>query len=124
MRSFWRVLLGNFHTRLDLFTTELEEEAVRLAYTVSAGIVGLMALHGAFFFGMVWILAAVWDSPYRLWVIGGIFLVYAVVAGACLFYAARLVLHRPKFLEQTLTELKRDVEGFKTSALSTKTETM
>ena len=115
VRTFWRVFLGNFHTRLELFTTELEDEAVRLGYTVAAGLVGLMALHGAFFFAMLWILAAVWETPYRLWVIGGIVLAYLGIAAAGLIYAANLVMNRPKFLAHTLTELKRDVEGFKTT---------
>ena len=115
VRTFWRALLGNFHTRLDLFTTELEDEAVRVVYTVVSGLIGVMALHGAFFFAMLWILASVWDTAYRLWVIGGIFLVYFVIGAATLGYAWSLVVNRPKFLSQTLAELKRDAEGFQAS---------
>ena len=113
IRAFWRALISTFHTRLDLLTTELEEEALRTAHLVVSGFVAIIFLHGAFFFAMLWLLAAVWDTEYRLWVIGGIFLVYLIVALGAIFYGYRLVKNRPRFLGQTLDELKRDVEGFK-----------
>jgi uncharacterized membrane protein YqjE len=114
VRAFWRVLIATLHTRLDLLTAELEEEAIRAGYLVGAGIAGVMALHGALLFGLLWLLAAVWDMPYRLWVIGGIFLVYLVLGIGLLFYAWNLIACRPRFLGQTLTELKKDMEGLQT----------
>jgi uncharacterized membrane protein YqjE len=111
VRAFWRVLVATLHTRLDLLTAELEAEAIRAGYLVGAGIAGVMALHGAFFFALFWILAAFWDTPYRLWVIGGIFLVYLVLGIGLLLYAWSLIANRPRFLSQTLTELKKDMEG-------------
>jgi uncharacterized membrane protein YqjE len=111
VRAFWRVLVASLHTRLDLLTTELQEEAVRVAFLVGAAIVGVLALHGALFFALLWILAAVWDTAYRPWVIGAIFLIYAGVGIGMLLYAKSLLSGRPRFLNQTLTELKRDVEG-------------
>ena len=112
VRGFWRVFLASLHTRLDLLTTELEEEAFRVAYLVGAGVIGVLCLHCAFFFLMLGILATVWDTAYRLWVIFGIFGIYLVIAAGCFFYAKRVLFDRPRFLDQTLTELKRDVEGF------------
>ncbi len=60
-----------------------------------------MALHGALFFALLWILAAVWDTAYRLWVIGGIFALYLGAAIGLLLYARHLIVNRPKFLSQT-----------------------
>ena len=110
VRSFGRALLGTLHTRLDLLTTEIEDGAVRVAYLVASGMVGILALHGAFFFAMLFLLAAVWETPYCLWVIGGIFFVYLAVGAGLLIYAWKLVSGRPRFLGQTLDELKRDVD--------------
>ena len=110
VRNFIRVLVSTLHSRLDLFILELEDTAVRLAYLAISGVVGVLALHGAFFFAMLWILAACWDTQYRLWVIGGIFLIYLAVGAGFLIYAWKLVAGRPRFLEQTLTELKRDAD--------------
>jgi uncharacterized membrane protein YqjE len=111
IRTFWRVAVAILYTRLDLVTTELGEEAYRILYLVIAGIVGLACLHCAFFFFLLWILAAFWDTQYRLFVIGGIFLIYAIIALACLLYVRNVLHNRPRFLGQTLTELKRDAEG-------------
>jgi len=113
IRAFFRALVSTFHSRLDLLTTELEEEAVRAAHLAISGFVAIIFLHGAFFFAMLWLLAAVWDTQYHLWVIGGIFLVYLLVGLGAVFYGAKLIKGRPRFLGQTLDELKRDVEGFR-----------
>jgi uncharacterized membrane protein YqjE len=120
IRTFWRVIVAILYTRLDLLTTELGEEAFRIMYLVVAGIVGVMALHGAFFFALIWILAAVWDTQYRLWVIGGIFLIYFIVALVCLIVARNMIKSRPRFLGQTLAELRRDVEGLQATVAKTK----
>ena len=122
VRTFWRVLVSSLHTRLDLFLTELGEEAFRLMYLVLAGIIGVISLHGAFFFFMLWILAAFWDTEYRLWVIGGIFLVYIAVAITCAVIARNMILSRPRFLGQTLEELKKDVAGLQTAIKPTETQ--
>ncbi len=111
LRTFWRALLATFHTRLDLFTTELGEEAFRLLRLVISAAVTLLALHTAFFFFMLWVLAAFWDTVYRLWVIGGITLLYLIIGLIALTVARNLIFNRPRFLGQTLDELKRDVEG-------------
>jgi uncharacterized membrane protein YqjE len=110
VRNFIRVLVSTLHSRLDLLILELEDTAVRVAYLAISGVIGVLALHGAFFFAMLWLLAACWDTPYRLWVIGGIFLVYLAVGIGFLVYAGRLIAGRSRFLEQTLTELKRDAD--------------
>jgi uncharacterized membrane protein YqjE len=114
LRTFWRVLLTILHTRLDLFTTELGEEAWRLLYLAISIVVGLVCIHTAFFFFMLWVLAAVWDTHYRLWVIGGIALLYFIIAAICAIVARNMVMSRPRFLGQTLEELRRDVEGLHT----------
>jgi uncharacterized membrane protein YqjE len=115
LRIFWRTLLATFHTRLDLFTTELSEEGFRLLNLVISSAIALLALHTAFFFLMLLILAAVWDTPARLWVIAGIGLLYLLIGVAALVIARNLIFNRPRFLGQTLDELKRDVEGLHTA---------
>ena len=114
LRVFWRTILATLQTRLDLFTTELGEEAFRLLYLVIAVAIAILFLHTAFFFFMLWILATVWDTHYRLWVIGGITLLYLLVGLIALLAARNMIFSRPRFLGQTLDELKRDVEGLHT----------
>jgi uncharacterized membrane protein YqjE len=114
LRTFWRTVLATLQTRLDLLTTELGEEAFRLLYLVIAIAVAILFLHTAFFFFMLWILALVWDTHYRLWVIGGITGLYLLVGLIALAMARNMIFSRPRFLGQTLDELKRDVEGLHT----------
>jgi uncharacterized membrane protein YqjE len=114
LRTFWRAMLATLQTRLDLLTTELGEAAFRLLYLVIAVAIAILFLHTAFFFFMLWLLALVWDTHYRLWVIGGITGLYLLVGLIALFTARNMIFHRPRFLGQTMDELKRDVEGLHT----------
>jgi uncharacterized membrane protein YqjE len=110
LRSFWSVLLAILYTRLDLATAELEDEAVRGIKLIVAGLISVLALFAAFFWATFFVLALFWDT-HRLLVLGIIFGIYFVI-GIVLFLVARnMVLTRPKFLAQTIAELRRDVEG-------------
>ncbi len=111
VRSFWSVLLAIFYTRLDLATAELEDEAARAAKLVISALVSVLCFHAALLFALLFLLAAVWETPYKLPVIGGIFLLYLVLGIAGVLIARNIVLTRPKFLSQTIAELRRDVEG-------------
>ena len=111
LRSFWSVLLAILHTRLDLATAELEDEAVRGVKLIIAGLISVLALFAAFFWATFFVLALFWDTVYRLGVIGGIFAIYFIVGVILLLVARNIVLNRPKFLSQTIAELRRDVEG-------------
>jgi uncharacterized membrane protein YqjE len=113
LRAFWSVLVAILYTRLDLVTTELEDAAIHGLKLVLAGLVCVLCLFGAFFFAMYFFIAMFWDTEYRLFIIGGIFAIY-FGAGAILFLIARnMILSRPRFLAQTLAELRRDVEGLR-----------
>jgi uncharacterized membrane protein YqjE len=111
LRSFWSVLLATLYTRLDLATVELQDQGVRALKLVLLGFAAALALHTAFFFAMLWILAACWDGPCRLWVIGGIFGVYTIAGVVFAFAAYNIVTTWPGFLGQTIKELRKDVEG-------------
>jgi uncharacterized membrane protein YqjE len=116
LRSFWSVLLAILYTRLDLVTAELEDEAIRGIKLIAAGLVSLLCLGTAFFFAMFFLLALFWDTEYRLWVLGGIFGIYFVAGIGLLLVARSMILSRPRFLSQTLAELRRDVEGLRHAA--------
>ncbi len=122
LRSFWSVLVAIVYTRLDLATSELEDEAHRAIKLVIFGLVSVLSLFMAFFFAMFFIIAMAWDTDYQYWVIGGIFVIY-LVAGIGLLFAARdLIVNRPRFLSQTLAELRRDVDGLNRAIAAKKDE--
>ena len=123
VRSFWSVVVAILYTRLDLVTAELEDEAIRLVKVVASGFISVLCLHAAFFFAMFFLLALVWDNPeIRLLVIGLIFAVYLIAGVALILVARNLLLNRPKFLSQTLAELRRDVEGLRQATVAKREE--
>jgi uncharacterized membrane protein YqjE len=113
LRSFWSVLVAILYTRLDLVTAELEDEGVRLIKCLGAGLLSVLCLYAAFFVAMFFLVVLAWDSGYILWIIGGIFVVYFLGGILCLVMARNMIMGRPKFLSQTLAELRRDVEGLR-----------
>ncbi len=111
LRSFWSVVVAILYTRLDLASAELEDEAARGLKLVLAGLISVMSLLFAVFFAFFFLLALFWDTAYRLWVIGGIFGVYLLIGVVVALVARNMILNRPRFLSQTIAELKRDAEG-------------
>jgi len=122
LRSFWSVLLAILYTRLDLVTAELEDEAIRAVKVLVAGAIAFISFTMAFFFAMFFVIAATWNGPYRLWVIGGIFFIYLLIGLIGILVARNMIFSRPRFLSQTIAELRRDVEGLNRSIASKKDE--
>ncbi len=120
VRSFWSVLLAILYTRLDLCTTELQDQGIRVIKLLLFGFIAVIALVTAFFFANVWIIAAFWYTN-RLLAIGIIFGVYLLVGLICVAGARNLVAGWPGFLSQTIRELRKDVEGLN-KIIATKTE--
>lgn len=112
LRSFWSVLLAILYTRLDLATTELQEQGVRVIQLLLAGFIAVVALLTAFFLLNFWFIAAYWDDLHsRLLVIGIIFAVYALIGVIAAAIATSIVKAWPGILSQTIKELRKDVEG-------------
>jgi uncharacterized membrane protein YqjE len=115
LRSFWSVILAILYTRLDLVSAELEDEAVRAVKLLLGGVIAILAFAFAFFFINFFIIALAWSTPYRMWVIGGVLLVYFLIGAISALATRNMLLTRPKFLSQTIAELRRDVEGLNTA---------
>jgi len=115
LRSFWGVLLTILYTRIDLATIELEEEVTRAVQLVIVTLAGVLCLSMAIFFLSLFVIAYYWYT-HRLLVLGIVFGVYLLASVILLLVARYMLLNRPKFLSQTLTELRRDVEGLRTAA--------
>lgn len=113
LRSFWSVLLSILSTRLDLLTAELEDEARRAVQLIVVSLAGLLCAGMAVFFLMFFLIASFWDTPYRLLILGLVFGAHVVATLILFVVARRMVLNRPRFLSQTLTELHRDVESLR-----------
>jgi uncharacterized membrane protein YqjE len=108
LQSVW----GLLEKRLELATTELEEERHRLvnllAWVAVFALLGLMAL----FTGTILIIVLTWGTGARLWVIAGLTLVYA--GGAAWGFASlkRRLAQSPPPFAATVEEFKKDRAWF------------
>jgi uncharacterized membrane protein YqjE len=111
LRSFGAVMLATLCTRFDLATLELEEQAIFAAQLILAGIVSILCLATAFFFLMVLIIVIFWaEKVLCVAIITGVYLLGALIFG---LIARNMLEHRPKLLEHTLAELRKDAEGLR-----------
>ena len=111
-----KVLFGTLvsitHTRIDLFSTELREEADRI------GTLLVQALAALFFLGLGIVLAAVaviiacWDS-YRLLAAVALSAGGLVVGGILWLHLKATIRERPRLLGATLSELAQDAEALR-----------
>jgi uncharacterized membrane protein YqjE len=100
-------LVGIAHTRLQLLTTELQEEVQRAAQLLVWAAVALLAGMLAVFLGALTVIFYFWDTHRllaALLVTGGMFAL-AALAVAVLLAKLRA---KPQLLDATLNELKRD----------------
>jgi uncharacterized membrane protein YqjE len=111
LRSFLGAVLATICTRFELVGVELEEQARFAARLVLSSLAALLCLSTAFFFLMLLIVAIFW--AYKVLVLSIILAVY--VLGALVFglIAKALVVNRPKLMQQTLAELRKDVDGLR-----------
>ena len=114
LRTFWGVIVAILYTRLDLATLELEEEATRALHLVVMTMAALMAIVITIFFVLFLIVAIFWDNYlYRLWVLGLVSGFCAISSVILVGVVKQMIRTRPKFLSQTIAELRKDAEGLR-----------
>lgn len=110
--------LAFLSTRASMATLEWQQAQARWRrVAISLAIVALL-LFSVWLLCHVALIAYVWDTPYRYAVLGGLIVVYAIVAMVLLLRALRLC-QQPTFPHTTMT-LKADVDYFTTSNPSAK----
>jgi uncharacterized membrane protein YqjE len=102
-----RTALALARTRLEILATEIEEERIRVTQLalLIAGVV--FCLQVALVLLVVLVVVLLWDSHrvLTLSVLGGFFVLAALVGGLWLRY---LVRGRPKIFASTIAELRKD----------------
>jgi uncharacterized membrane protein YqjE len=108
-KTLLATLVAIVHDRLELFSTELQEEIGRVAYLLLWGAVALFfAFLGIAFLGLL-VVIAVWDDHRLLaaGVIAGLFLVLAATAAGL---ARHQIGAKPRPFDASLAELSKDRE--------------
>lgn len=112
LKALSTALASAFHTRVELFVTELEEERERLKQTLIFTMLLLFGLSMGFILLTIFLVALFWE---RGW-IGAIGLLSFLYLGVATFAAVKLrnsVLSRPGLFPATLAEFGKDRDRFK-----------
>jgi uncharacterized membrane protein YqjE len=107
LNSFIATLVAIAHTRLQLLTTELQEEVREVGQILVFSFVALFAAMMALFLGALTVIFVFWDTHRLLaaLLVTGLFLLIAAVAGVVLI---RKLSSKPPLLDATLAELAKD----------------
>ena len=111
LRSFWGVLVAILYTRLDLATIEIEESGAYAVRLIIISLAALLVVIMTIFFFFFFLIVVFW--AHRVLMLGIVFVVCVLASTLLVLIARRMIHDRPRFLAQTLTELRRDVEGLR-----------
>jgi hypothetical protein len=87
--KFAPIVARHFSAYLDLFADDASELGTHMARRMVAMIVALLALSFTLAMACVWILSAVWDTPWRQFGIASLLLVFAIGTVVAWFVAVR-----------------------------------
>jgi uncharacterized membrane protein YqjE len=110
LKGIARTSVEIVHSRLELLVTELSEEQSRLIELVLVAALALLTLFLGIVFAAFLVVAAFWDTPYRLWAPAVIALV--LIAGAAVLWTVfmKKAKAKGKAFAATLHELATDIE--------------
>jgi uncharacterized membrane protein YqjE len=101
--------LAIVQTRLELLSTEIEEEWLRLAGFVLLALAALFCVSVAIVLAVVFVVAAFWDS-YRLSAIVGLGAVFVLIAAVLWRMLIMRYAAKPPLFAASLKELRKDRE--------------
>lgn len=102
-------LIAIVHTRLDLLSTELEEERARLASVLVMLFVALFCIGIGVVLLVFLIVAAFWES-HRLLALAGLTVFFLVGGATAIGFARHRLRTKPKLFAASLAELSKDRE--------------
>ena len=108
LKKFLATWVDLLRTRLDLISTELEEEREWLQQIVILGAAAFLCLAFGVFLVTLFVVVFFWDSNYRLVVLGGLALIYLAAGIVLASIARRKSQLRPKLFSASLGELDKD----------------
>lgn len=100
-------LAGLAHTRLELLSTELEEELARLGVILLAAIVSLFFAFLGVAFAAVAVMIAVGED-YRLAVAVAFAIAFLATGGLSAWWMRRVARAKPRVFDSSLAELRKD----------------
>jgi uncharacterized membrane protein YqjE len=102
-------IVGIAHTRMELLTTELQEEVHRVGEILVWTLIALLAAGIGLFMAALVVIFLFWDT-HRLLASIAVTAVFFVIALVAVGVMRTKVRHKPKMLDGTLAELAKDRE--------------
>lgn len=100
-------LLAIFHTRFELFSTELEEEWIRLSHILIWSLVGVFCAGLGIVFAVLFLVLLLWDT-HRLLALGVPAILFFFPAVLAWRVVLRKLRARPRLFAASLAELEKD----------------
>jgi uncharacterized membrane protein YqjE len=115
LKTACAVFVASFHTRLELFVTELEEERERIKQTLVLILLLFFGLGLGFILLNIFAVALFWQRGWILAIgaLAAIYLAVGVIAG---FALRKKILTRPGLFPATLVELRKDCDRMRSSS--------
>jgi uncharacterized membrane protein YqjE len=110
IKAIARTSVEIVHSRLELLVTELGEEQSRLIELALVAALALLAVFLGAVFAAFLVVAAFWDTPYRLWATGAIAAALIVVGAVLWTVFLKRAKAKGKAFAATLHELATDIE--------------
>lgn len=110
LKELGRTAVEILHTRFDLLVTEIAQEQSRLAELLLYAALALLCLLLAVVALAVFVLASLWDTPYRLPATGVIAAGLVVACAACAITFVKKARAKPRLFATSLDELGADLE--------------
>lgn len=108
IKGFAASFVSHLHTRLQLFATEVAEERLKLTSLLFGAVWALFFTFMTLVLAALFVIAAYWDTPYRLHAVALLILLFMSGAGiSWSMLRATLKSRRPLF-EASLAELYKD----------------
>lgn len=108
IKNFAASFVSHLHTRLQLFATEFAEEKLRLTSLLFGALSALFFLFVAIILAALFVIAAAWDTPYRLHAVGGLALLFLMGAGILWSTVRTKLKSKPNLFQASLAELYKD----------------
>lgn len=105
-------VLAMLHTRLELATVELEEEARRFLRYLVLGLVALILLVLALVLAAFFVILLFWEE-HRLAAVGVMVLLFGGGAAFIAMSIKSSMQRKPRFMAHTTDELKKDLSTFR-----------
>jgi len=108
LRALIATLVAMAHTRVELFSTEIEEELCRVVALVVGAMIVLVLSSLALLFSALVLIVAFWDT-HRLAAAGSVAIGFTTLAVVSYFAVRERTRRRSRLLSATLGELEHDL---------------